>query len=45
MDARLARSGGGPSEVLVVPHLSGAVAPWPDALASRGAVLGLTFTQ
>jgi xylulokinase len=43
LDARLARSGRGPSGVLVVPHLSGAVAPWPDALASRGAILGLTL--
>jgi len=43
LDARLARSGRGPSGVLVVPHLSGAVAPWPEALGSQGAILGLTL--
>jgi sugar (pentulose or hexulose) kinase len=43
LDERLAHAGPDPSPVVVVPHLSGAVVPWRDALDSRGAILGLTL--
>jgi len=43
LDARLRRAGSDPSPVLVVPHLSGAPAPWPDAAHSAGVVSGLTL--
>ncbi len=36
-------TGPGPSSVLAVPHLSGAISPWKDARESRGALLGLTL--
>ncbi len=41
--AGLREAGAGPSPVLVVPHLSGAPAPWPDARDSAGMVFGLTL--
>jgi xylulokinase len=43
LDARLRDAGPDPSPVLVVPHLSGAGAPWPDARDSAGAISGLTL--
>jgi xylulokinase len=43
MEAGLRDAGPEPSPVLVVPHLSGAPAPWPDARRTAGAVLGLTL--
>jgi len=43
LDARLAAEGADPAPVLVVPHLSGAVAPWRDALDSKGSILGMTL--
>jgi xylulokinase len=41
--AGLRDAGSGPSPVLVVPHLSGTPAPWPDAPHSTGMVFGLTL--
>ena len=43
LEAGLRSAGSDPSPVLVVPHLSGAPAPWPDARRSAGAILGLTL--
>jgi xylulokinase len=43
LDARLQEAGTDPSPVLVVPHLSGAPAPWPDARRSAGVISGLTL--
>lgn len=43
LDARLRDAGPDPSPVLVVPHLSGAPAPWPDARHSTGVISGLTL--
>jgi xylulokinase len=41
--AGLREAGPEPSPVLVVPHLSGAPAPWPDTRDSAGMVFGLTL--
>jgi xylulokinase len=41
--AGLRDAGSGPSPVLVVPHLSGRPAPWPDARQSTGMIFGLTL--
>jgi xylulokinase len=41
--AGLEDAGSDPSPVLVVPHLSGTPAPWPDARDSTGMVFGLTL--
>lgn len=43
LEAGLRDAGSDPSPVLVVPHLSGAPAPWPDARRSAGAIQGLTL--
>jgi xylulokinase len=41
--AGLAAAGSDPSPVLVVPHLSGAPAPWSEARDATGTVAGLTL--
>lgn len=41
--AGLDAAGPEPSPVLVVPHLSGAPAPWPEARGSTGTAVGLTL--
>jgi xylulokinase len=43
LEAKLRGAASDPSPVLVVPHLSGAVAPWPHAGEATGTVLGLTL--
>jgi xylulokinase len=43
LEAKLGKAGTEPSPILVVPHLSGAVAPWPHAGDATGTVLGLTL--
>ncbi len=43
LEARLRDAGTDPSPVLVVPHLSGAGAPWPEAGHAAGAISGLTL--
>jgi xylulokinase len=43
LERALTESGTGPARALVVPHLSGAPAPWPEAPHASGAVLGLTL--
>ncbi len=43
LEARLRDAGQDPSPVLVVPHLSGTPAPWPDARHSAGVISGLTL--
>ncbi|HEX6677902.1 MAG TPA: FGGY family carbohydrate kinase [Actinomycetes bacterium] len=43
LEARLRDAGTEPSPVLVVPHLSGAGAPWPEAGHAAGAISGLTL--
>ena len=43
LEARLQEAGSDPSPVLVLPHLSGAPAPWPEARHAAGVVAGLTL--
>jgi xylulokinase len=43
LEAGLRDAGTDPSPVVVVPHLSGAPAPWPEARAAAGAISGLTL--
>jgi xylulokinase len=43
LDARLRGTGSDPAPVHVVPHLSGAVVPWADALDSTGSIHGMTL--
>ncbi|MFL5799643.1 MAG: L-fuculokinase [Actinomycetota bacterium] len=43
LDDRLRAAGPDPSPVVVVPHLSGAVVPWPDALDSTGTIVGMSL--
>jgi xylulokinase len=43
LERALTESGPEPARALVVPHLSGAPAPWPEAPHASGAILGLTL--
>lgn len=43
LETRLQAVGSEPSPVLVVPHLSGAGAPWPDARDAAGVISGLSL--
>jgi xylulokinase len=43
LERALRGAGTGPAPALVVPHLSGAPAPWPATPPSAGAILGLTL--
>lgn len=43
LERRVSATATGPSPVLAIPHLSGAICPWPNGRGSRGALFGLSL--
>jgi xylulokinase len=43
VEVALAAAGPDPTSVLVIPHLSGTPAPWPERRGSTGTILGVTL--